>query len=97
MLTESSIEIQMGELAQIVEYVFKTMVCLEVSESNQPWIPDKDRSDSDHPFGGRVERSAGAGMRPQRGLRIRGTLSFHGVLPRWSMTWCGTCSANCRT
>ncbi len=42
MPTESSIEIQMGELAQIVEYVFKTMVCLEVSESNRPRIPDKD-------------------------------------------------------
>ena len=43
MPTESSIEIQLGELAQIVEYVFRTMVCLEVSESNQPWIPGGDR------------------------------------------------------
>ncbi len=43
MPTESSIEIQLGELAQIVEYVFRTMVCLEVSESNQPWIPGEDR------------------------------------------------------
>jgi chemotaxis protein CheX len=39
MLTESSIEIQMGELAQVVGYVFQTMLCLEVSESDQPWIP----------------------------------------------------------
>jgi len=43
MPTESSIEIQMGELAQIVEYVFRTMVCLEVTESNQPWNPGGDR------------------------------------------------------
>ena len=43
MPTESSIEIQMGELAQIVEYVFRTMVSLEVSETDQPWIPDGDR------------------------------------------------------
>jgi len=35
----SSIEIHLGELAQIVEYVFRTMMCLEVSESNQSWIP----------------------------------------------------------
>jgi chemotaxis protein CheX len=43
MPTESSIEIQLGELAQIVEYVFRTMVCLEVRESNQPWNPGGDR------------------------------------------------------
>jgi chemotaxis protein CheX len=43
MLTESKIEIQMGELAQIVAYVFRTMLCLEVSESDQPLIPDPNR------------------------------------------------------
>ena len=43
MPTQSSIEIHLGELAQIVEYVFRTMVCLEVSESNQPWLPSQDR------------------------------------------------------
>ncbi len=43
MPTESNIEIQMGELAQIVEYVFRTMVCLEVRETNQPWSPGGDR------------------------------------------------------
>ncbi len=39
MPTASTIEIHLGELAQIVEYVFRTMVCLEVSESDQPWFP----------------------------------------------------------
>ncbi len=43
MPTESSIEIQLGELAQIVQYVFQTMVCLEVSESNQSWSTGGDR------------------------------------------------------
>lgn len=43
MPTRSSVEIQMDELAKIVEYVFRTMVCLEVSESNQPWNPSGDR------------------------------------------------------
>jgi chemotaxis protein CheX len=43
MLTESKIEIQMGELAQIVKYVFQTMLCLEASESDQPLIPDANR------------------------------------------------------
>jgi len=43
MATESTIEIHLGELAQIVEYVFSTMVCLEVSESNQAWFPSGDR------------------------------------------------------
>ncbi len=38
-----SIEIHLGELAQIVEYVFSTMVGLEVSESGQSWIPGADR------------------------------------------------------
>lgn len=43
MPTESSIEIQLGELAQIVQYVFQTMVCLEVSESNRSWSTGGDR------------------------------------------------------
>ena len=43
MATESTIEIHLGELAEIVGYVFRTMVCLEVSESGQPWLPDGDR------------------------------------------------------
>lgn len=43
MPTVSSIEIHLGELAQIVGYVFRTMVCLEVSESDQPWNPGGDR------------------------------------------------------
>jgi chemotaxis protein CheX len=43
MPTESTIEIHLGELAQIVESVFRTMMCLEVSESNQPWYPGGDR------------------------------------------------------
>ena len=43
MPTESTIEIHLGELAQIVEYVFKTMVCLEVTESNRSWNPEGDR------------------------------------------------------
>jgi len=43
MPAESTIEIHLGELAQIVGYVFKTMVCLEVSESGQPWNPAGDR------------------------------------------------------
>ncbi len=40
MPAESTIEIHLGELAQIVEYVFRTMVCLEVSESDQSWLPE---------------------------------------------------------
>ena len=43
MPTDSIIEIQMGELAQIVEYVFRTMVSLEVGESTEPWSPDGER------------------------------------------------------
>lgn len=43
MPTESTIEIHLPELAQIVEYVFRTMVCLEVSESDQSWFPSEDR------------------------------------------------------
>ena len=43
MPTESTIEIHLSELAQIVEYVFRTMVCLEVSESDQSWIPCGER------------------------------------------------------
>jgi chemotaxis protein CheX len=43
MLTNSNVEIQMGELAQVVGYVFQTMLCLEVSESDQPWIPGREQ------------------------------------------------------
>ena len=43
MPTGSSIEIHLGELAQIVEYVFRTMVGLEVSESNQSSLPGGDQ------------------------------------------------------
>jgi chemotaxis protein CheX len=43
MPTASSIEIHLGELAEIVGCVFRTMVCLEVSESDQPWNPGGDR------------------------------------------------------
>jgi chemotaxis protein CheX len=40
---ESTIAIHLGELAQIVESVFKTMMGLEVSECNDPWSPSQDR------------------------------------------------------
>ncbi len=43
MPTASTIEIHLGELAQIVEYVFRTMVCLEVSESGKSWSPGSDQ------------------------------------------------------
>jgi chemotaxis protein CheX len=43
MPTESTIEIHLSELAQIVEYVFQSMVCLEVRESSQSWTPAGDR------------------------------------------------------
>jgi chemotaxis protein CheX len=43
MTIESTIEIHLSELAQIVEYVFQSMVCLEVRESSQSWIPGEDR------------------------------------------------------
>jgi len=43
MPTASSIEIHLSELAQIVEYVFRTMVCLEVSEFKQSWFPGADQ------------------------------------------------------
>jgi chemotaxis protein CheX len=43
MPTDTNIEIQMGELAQIVEYVFGTMLCLEATESIQSWSPEGDR------------------------------------------------------
>jgi chemotaxis protein CheX len=43
MPTESTIEIHLGELAQIVESVFKTMMCLEVSECKRPWFPSQDQ------------------------------------------------------
>jgi len=43
MPAESTIEIHLSELAQIVEYVFRAMVCLEVSATDQSWIPEGDR------------------------------------------------------
>jgi chemotaxis protein CheX len=43
MPTGSSIEVHLGELAQIVEYVFGTMMNVEVSESNQPWAIGPDQ------------------------------------------------------
>ena len=43
MPTESTIEIHLSELAEIVEYVFRSMVFLEVCESNKSWIPGVDR------------------------------------------------------
>src|SRR5579862_6934401 len=43
MATESSVEILPGELAQIVESVFETMVGLEVNEAAAPWFPGRDR------------------------------------------------------
>lgn len=43
MPTASSIEIHLSELAQIVEYVFRTMICLEVSESDQLWFHSSDQ------------------------------------------------------
>ena len=43
MPAESTIEIHLSELAQIVEYVFRTMVGVEVCESSQSWIPGGDR------------------------------------------------------
>lgn len=43
MPTESTIEIHLDELAQIVESVFETMLCLEVSECNHPSSPGPDR------------------------------------------------------
>ncbi|MFZ0337698.1 MAG: chemotaxis protein CheX [Terracidiphilus sp.] len=43
MPAESTIEIHLGELAQIVEYVFRTMANLEVSESAQSWLPSEDQ------------------------------------------------------
>ncbi len=43
MPAESTIEIHLSELAQIVEYVFRSMVGVEVYESSQSWIPGGDR------------------------------------------------------
>ena len=64
MPTESTIEIQLGELAQIVEYVFRSHGVpgsVRIQPALDPW---RGPVDSDDPFGGRLERSAGAGMRP---------------------------------
>ena len=43
MLTASSIEIHLSELTQIVEYVFQTMMGLEVSEVEHSWSPGVDQ------------------------------------------------------
>jgi CheY-specific phosphatase CheX len=43
MPTESTVEIHLGELAEIVVFVFRTMMGLEVSECNNPWSPRQDR------------------------------------------------------
>jgi chemotaxis protein CheX len=43
MPTAANIEIHLSELAQIVEYVFSTMMSLEVSACTQPWLPSEDR------------------------------------------------------
>lgn len=43
MTTETTLEIQPSELAQIVESVFSTMMNLEVGEGVTPWISSPDR------------------------------------------------------
>jgi CheY-specific phosphatase CheX len=43
MPANSTFEIQMDELTQIVQDIFATMLCLEVSKSGQSWKPDGDR------------------------------------------------------
>jgi chemotaxis protein CheX len=43
MPTELSVEIVPGEVAQIVESVFETMMSLEVGECGTPWFPGGDR------------------------------------------------------
>ncbi len=43
MTTQSTFEIQMGELTQIVQDVFGTMLSLEATESSETWRPDGDR------------------------------------------------------
>ncbi len=43
MPAESTIEIHLSELAQIVEYVFRSMVGVEVCESSRSWTPGGDR------------------------------------------------------
>jgi chemotaxis protein CheX len=43
MPTELSVEIVPGQLAQIVESVFETMLSLEAGESGTPWFPSGDR------------------------------------------------------
>jgi chemotaxis protein CheX len=43
MPTDTTIEIQPDELAQIVESVFQTMLGLEVAECPTPWIPGEDQ------------------------------------------------------
>jgi chemotaxis protein CheX len=43
MLTEASVHIQAGDVAQIVESVFETMLNLEVIQNGAPWFADEDR------------------------------------------------------
>ncbi len=43
MLTETRLHLQPGELAQVVESVFLTMLCLEVREDRTPWFPSEER------------------------------------------------------
>jgi chemotaxis protein CheX len=43
MLTEVSIHLQPGELAQVVESVFRAMLTLEVTETRAPWFPSEER------------------------------------------------------
>jgi chemotaxis protein CheX len=43
MLTETNIRLHPGELAQVVESVFRTMLTLEVTQSQAPWFPSEER------------------------------------------------------
>ena len=97
MPTESSIEIHLGELAQIVEYVFRTMVCLEVSESSQPWIPGGDRLTATIHLAG--DWNGALALECGRKQACAFAARFLSIEParRWWTTSCGTCSANWRT
>ena len=43
MTAESSVQIQPGDVAQIVKSVFETMLNLETGENGEPWSPGEDR------------------------------------------------------
>jgi chemotaxis protein CheX len=43
MLTEVSIHLQPGELAQVVESVFRAMLTMEVTETQASWFPSEER------------------------------------------------------